>query len=184
MSDITAFWDLDGVVFKYEREAYVGENPKYARPKYFEDREIDARAYIELLSMYHNKNVSGLYILSRGATRLDVEKRKAVIIDKKTNVANRMPWFNQEHVIVADCSKVEAAEQFLGRKLCACDVLIDDFNENLKMWVRAGGSAIKYINGLNSPETYDGPKLIEFKLVDIPSGMEEMYEKLRLSIEA
>lgn len=35
-------------------------------------------------------------------------------------------------------------------------ILIDDFNPNLRNWEAAGGTAVKYINGLNSPESFNG----------------------------
>jgi 5'(3')-deoxyribonucleotidase len=35
-------------------------------------------------------------------------------------------------------------------------ILIDDFNKNLEDWRNAGGTAIKYINGINDPDSYNG----------------------------
>ena len=45
-------------------------------------------------------------------------------------------------------SKVEAVQKL--RPITKADILIDDFNPNLEAWQKAGGSVIKYVNGINS----------------------------------
>lgn len=175
---IHTFWDLDGVIFQYERSAYVGANPPYAMPGYFRNRALDKRAYSILELMRDNDNIEGIHILSRGATRLNPKQRKGVINDKKINVANDIPWINPRDVIITERSKVDEAVRFLGRPLCATDILIDDFNENLKTWAAAGGSAIKYLNGLNSMDSYLGPKIVGMSIIDIPTEQRELYEKI------
>lgn len=41
-------------------------------------------------------------------------------------------------------------------KLYRTDILIDDYNNNLIEWENAGGTSIKYCNGINSPESWKG----------------------------
>lgn len=162
---VNTFWDLDGVIFKYEREAYVGDNPTYANPGYFRKREIDNVAYA-LLEKARKDASCTINILSRGSTRLDEEQRKNIIEDKKNNVSDVIPWLPDTNILITELSKVEEAVLKLGRSLSKNDILIDDFNENLISWTNAGGSAIKYLNGLNSESSYDGPKLKNGVLID------------------
>lgn len=181
---LDVFWDLDGVIYKYDKDDYVGENPAYMQPKYFEDRPVDARGYIEFIAMWHNRKVTGLWILSKGANpEVDESIREAILKDKETNVRRRMPWFEMENVILTEESKVAAAERKLGRNLRKTDVLVDDNNDNLEAWVAAGGSAIKYINDINSVDTYAGPKLVGFTLVDIPECNADMYASLDMNLD-
>lgn len=175
---INMFWDLDGVVFKYERAAYVGDKPAYAEAGYFRNREIDDVAYSLLENIRDNSTSCNINILSRGSTRLNEKQRRNIIEDKKINVAEAIPWLSQNNVIITELSKVEEAMRFLGRPLSKQDILIDDFNENLILWKNAGGSAIKYLNGLNSPESYDGPKIQNGILIDIPETEKYMYKKV------
>lgn len=175
---INMFWDLDGVIFKYERAAYVGENPTYAKAGYFRNREIDDDAYSLLERIRDNSPSCNINVLSRGSTRLNPIQRRNIIEDKKKNVAEAIPWLDSSHVIITESSKVDEAIRFLGRSLSKNDVLIDDFNENLLLWQNAGGSAIKYLNGLNTPESYNGPKIQKGILIDIPETERYIYEAI------
>ena len=58
------------------------------------------------------------------------------------------------NVIFTQDSKVKTAQHWLGRNLQANDILIDDFNPNLEEWENAGATAIKFLNGNNSPDTW------------------------------
>ena len=178
---LNVFWDLDGVIFKYNAKDYFGVDPAYEKPGYFRYRDGDARACLIFTDMFHNENISALNILSRGATRLSKDKQDAIVIDKTECVKERFPWLDASHIFVTHDSKVESAEWILKRKLCETDILIDDYNENLIMWRNAGGTAIKYINGINSADSYSGPKIINFMIVDIPDNQTDMFEKLDTS---
>lgn len=176
---INMFWDLDGVIFKYEKSAYYGDKPAYAEPGYFRKREIDYAAYSLLEYVRDNGNTfCNINILSRGATRLDETKRRNIIEDKRMNVAEAIPWLSRENVIITELPKVDEAIKFLHRPLSKQDILIDDFNENLISWKNAGGIAIKYLNGLNSSETYDGPKIKNGILIDVPNQEEHLYKRV------
>lgn len=43
-----------------------------------------------------------------------------------------------------------------NRELSRKDILIDDYNKNLQEWENAGGTAVKYCNGINSSDTWKG----------------------------
>lgn len=40
------------------------------------------------------------------------------------------------------------------------DILIDDYNENLELWREYGGTAVKYLNGINNPYSWSGHRLV------------------------
>ena len=46
-------------------------------------------------------------------------------------------------------------------KLEKTDVLISDYKNDIYPWIEAGGTAVKYLNGINDPESYPGPKITE-----------------------
>ena len=51
-------------------------------------------------------------------------------------------------------TKPQAAADLLKRHISSEDILIDDFNGNLRTWRNAGGTAIKWLNGLNDPNSW------------------------------
>ena len=53
-----------------------------------------------------------------------------------------------------------------ARTLSKKDVLIDDWNPNLQMWEKHGGTAIKYLNGINSADSWAGLKITEEMTAD------------------
>ena len=42
------------------------------------------------------------------------------------------------------------------------DILIDDYNPNLYSWMSRGGTAIKYINNVNSVDSWVGSYIAEY----------------------
>ena len=46
------------------------------------------------------------------------------------------------------------------------DVLIDDYNKNLEDWREHGGLAVKYLNGINSADSFSGPIIDQMMSAD------------------
>jgi hypothetical protein len=63
------------------------------------------------------------------------------------------------HFIAVSKSKHSAITQLKGIELSKKDILVDDYNPNLLAWEVAGGTAVKYLNGINSPDSWYGYKL-------------------------
>lgn len=53
-------------------------------------------------------------------------------------------------------NKAETAEHILDRPLKHTDILIDGYNPNLIEWEHRGGTAIKYLNGQNTADSWEG----------------------------
>lgn len=66
---------------------------------------------------------------------------------------------NQYHTIHSP--KWKFAQEFLHRPLQKTDILISDYNEDLIPWNHAGGTAVKYLNDINSPDSYTGPHIMK-----------------------
>lgn len=170
---INLFFDMDGVLAVYEPEAYM-VSPLYDQLPYIEQDGYFAKRPADDGAVYlFNRYVTTL----RHTSEPDVHVHTLSTIPNNTSLALRMAhdkryWMERQiapcprHVQAANFpdrnmlfayqgdpsrSKVETAKRALGRDLCAQDVLIDDFNDNLIAWTRAGGTAIKYLNGINSP---------------------------------
>ena len=140
------FIDMDGVIAEHVRDDYVGENPKFLQPHYFSTCEPNPTivAFVHLLQEF---DIPYLF-LSRVAPPLNYREST---IDKHQWLSKFVPGSN---AIFTQSSKVDTAQQWLGRNLQTDDVLIDDFNPNLEEWETVGATAVKFLNGNNSPDTW------------------------------
>ncbi|ANU44661.1 hypothetical protein ADH76_03145 [Enterocloster clostridioformis] len=62
-----------------------------------------------------------------------------------------VPNIDKEHRIFVPCGigKPEYIQKALRRAITEDDILIDDYSKNLTEWSAAGGTAIKWLNGIN-----------------------------------
>lgn len=155
------FVDMDGCLAVYDRDAYIARPDtvaEYLIPGYFETCKVDENLvnFLNMLTSLSEDSIN-LYVLTR------VPDMRAVGQDIFQNItSSKVNWMKlkcdlhiePKNVIITSSSKVAAACQFLKKpKLDKNDILIDDFNNNLVEWKKAGGSSYKYVNGLNSAET-------------------------------
>lgn len=154
------FTDMDGVVAVYDRNGFIEDkdgNMPFMEPgiHYFESRDPDTRiidAY-ELISKDHQ-----FFVLSNIVDDPTVSEEHES--DKKKWVKKHMPFVDtDDQLLVIKEPKYKAAERLLNRKLEITDVLISDFKNDIIPWVEAGGTAIKYLNGINDPNSYSGPQI-------------------------
>ena len=154
------FTDMDGVVAVYDRNGFIEDkdgNMPFMEPgiHYFESRDPDTRiidAY-ELISRDHQ-----FFVLSNIVDDPTVSEEHES--DKKKWVKKHMPFVDtDDQLLVIKEPKYKAAERLLNRKLEITDVLISDFKNDIIPWVEAGGTAIKYLNGINDPNSYGGPQI-------------------------
>ena len=151
MEKVNVFFDLDGVLFEYNRDDYLGDNPKYLQKKYYRNRPVDTKA-AKLFIACLNDPTKEVYILSRTPT---INDELSIANDKIANVLCTFPQINHRHIILNNLPKEQVIMQKFHRPLNKNDVLIDDYNKNLIAWENAGGIGIKYINEWNSKETWD-----------------------------
>lgn len=151
------FFDKDGLLAYYDRWAYVpNENGimpfEIEENHYFRTCKRDDKAYDLLkkcISFGHE-----VYILTKVPPECGFI-RQDVLHWVKENI----PEIDDKHIIIAESDKAELIKVIhdissLNKNM----ILIDDFNPNLWGWQEAGGDAIKYINGVNSPNTFGGPE--------------------------
>lgn len=155
------FFDADGVLFHYDRDAYIGDNPRWLRKNehYFRDLEPD-RKMLEVFDKLHTATrytKDELFILSSLSNNGMIFNEH--LHDKLVSF-NR--WFNYidiDHIIISVGPKRDVVEFITNNLVTSKDILIDDFNRNLEEWKFAEGTSIKYCNGINNPNSFDGHKI-------------------------
>lgn len=155
------YWiDMDGVLAIYERDAYAGEHPVWLHKgsHYYRHLQPDPKMIevLRALDMQKENHVCILSTLSnKGAMFLEHYEDKAAWLKE------HCPFLDVERQFVPVISSKRNIAEFLkvSHTLTPNDVLIDDFNKNLIEWQNAGGAAIKYNNGINSTNSFNGLNL-------------------------
>lgn len=165
-------FDMDGVLVIYERDAYIGENPKYLQPGYFRTCKPDPKA-IKLIEYCMQMLPLDTFI----ATGVDRKYRNQMVLDKLAWITENIPDFDIGTRFVANSFMDKSAlfEHLRMSSLNRHDVLIDDYNPRLYNWEMRGGTAIKYINGINNVESWHG-ECIGSSLEN--QSTEEMFMKI------
>ena len=170
---MNVFFDQDGVLGIYERDAYIGKDPIWKKPgsHYFSTVKPDHRAIslFNLLTDAPNVNTFVLTAINNiGPIYLEQIK------DKIAWLKEHIPAINiQKQFIPCVSPKSQTIQAVISQTrthMKPSDILIDDYNPNLNDWTAAGGTALKYCNGLNSEKSYKG--------ISLPENMtsEEMTE--------
>lgn len=157
----TLWSDQDGVIAVYELHAYrpspTNPNPVFFQPNahYYQNVKPDKK----IIEAYRICNsLVPLYVLTNIThdTLLQEEHKT----DKIKWTKQHMNFLDlEEQYYPIQIPKHEFAMQKLHRPLQKTDVLISDYNKDLIPWVNAGGTAVKYLNGINSKESYNGPHI-------------------------
>jgi 5'(3')-deoxyribonucleotidase len=100
-----------------------------------------------------------------------------------------MLWVSENYPVISLCNfiacgsdKRNAISKIKGMNLTKQDILVDDYKRNLVSWASAGGTAIKYINGINSVGDWPGLYIdkSKMKVVDIIKFiMNSWYDSLK-----
>lgn len=152
------FFDMDGVLALYDWDAYT----TVSRPgiKLYEDEHEHyfrtctpdpvGISILELFCRYGHR----VYLLT--AIRSDLPW---IRYDKIYWLRKHIPWVDPStRLIITSGDKVQAATaRAKTAGLSKGMMLLDDFNPNLRDWELAGGTAVKYLNGVNTPGT--GPAI-------------------------
>lgn len=151
------FMDMDGVLARYDRWAYAkrpGQKAVYEteHEHYFRHCVPDRHALAIL------KTALDLGVDARVLTAIRSDL-PWVRFDKVQWLAEHAPWLDPARLVIASGDKAQAVIAMqLAAGLHPGIVLLDDFNRNLEDWARAGGTAVKYLNGVNSPGSWPGRK--------------------------
>ena len=171
---VKTFWfDMDGVLAIYERNAYIknykqGEciekTPIYLQPEkhYYRTVQPDVKM-IEVVKLLQYKSAHSVRIITNVSP--DELIRPIQVEDKLDWLHKYCPFITTEQFFwttstkserVLEITKNQLITDCVNLKLDTSQILIDDFNKNLLNWQNAGGTAIKYINGLNDPKSFNG----------------------------
>ena len=151
----TNIWcDMDGVIAIYEPDGFCGENPPFLIPNshYFRNCIPDLRI-IQALQLLNDIYHIPIKIISNVHESLKQEHHN----DKYDWLKQHTPFINIDknyHTIIN--SKATYVEKLKRKALTKSDILISDYNGDLKKWSESGGTGIKYANGINNPHSYDG----------------------------
>lgn len=159
--------DMDGVLNRYERWVYRGSSPLFLQSNahYYRTAPVDKKG-VELLniSTRFGTDYRILSSLPNGVIRMEHYNDKLYwLIKNFPDAANKF--------LICSGSKVDYVKDMMGiDSLSESDILIDDFNPNLVEWNRAGGTAIKFINGVNTASSWEGFKI---------KGIDDLVEILK-----
>lgn len=151
------FLDMDGVLAAWRREDYAGDDPAYLRLDGHHFANLPASLPAILLA----REISGerscsLCIASGIKENTETDIGREHFYDKMLWLSKNLPGLDIEHIVIAETPKQIAVSAEIGRALGPNDVLVDDYNDNLVAWRTAGGCAVKWLNGKNDPDSYDG----------------------------
>lgn len=168
------FFDMDGVLAEYKKEHYEGNDAPFNQKENGLFTRLKPNETMTTLLKLFNLNSIPYYILTKTAHPTLYGEH---IRDKKIWIKEHIP-FALPYTIFVRKSKPITVERLLSQNnLQKKHVLIDDFNENLRNWKLQGGTAIKYLNGINSASSFSGYKIYS----DMEA--EEIYDFLIGTIE-
>lgn len=161
----TIFTDMDGVIARYERHAYTGDysenalhenKPLFLRdPRYFASCKPD-ETIIDALRIL-SENDYKIIVLSN---IVDSPIGNDHASDKQKWIEIHTPFIKEFYPIYMP-KIAYAINELLKRSLSKNDILISDYNNDLIPWELGGGTGIKYINGINSPDSFEGHKVYQ-----------------------
>lgn len=163
------YFDMDGVLVRYDRSAYTGSEPVFKKlgAHYFRTQPADERmlqAFCKLVNIAAESDDVNVRVLSSlvNTGSLFLEQYR----DKQAWLKEHAPDFDPSGFVPAITDKRSVAEFLTGRSLTVNDVLIDDYNKNLEDWREHGGLAVKYLNGINSADSFSGPIIDQMMSAD------------------
>lgn len=173
----TIWFDMDGVLARFDKELYLNPDGSIITPPFYETFE-GRQKFLEfqpdpLMISTFNKFMQSpsvvLGIISNLPMNPDGIKEENI---QRGIRENKLTWLHRYLKPIykttrsvplmfpnENVPKAIVIEAYLGRKLTKSDILIDDYNKNLKFWEAYGGTGIKYLNGNNSHDSFDGAKL-------------------------
>lgn len=169
------YFDMDGVVVEYQKSAYEGDNPLFMckNKHYFKDLNPDRKMLEVIDKMYQRSRYTGNKIYLLTSIPISGAIFNEHFHDKIHWTHKWLPYLDIDSILISVTSKRDAVEYIQNHQLSSNDILIDDYNKNLNDWTKAGGLAIKYCNGINSPDSFAGIKIYKTDLVsDILQNLE------------
>ena len=166
-SNIIIYFDMDGVLFEYDRSDYTGDKPRFITPgsHCYRDKKPNKKAYEVCKKLIENNFDVRVLTAVSNMGHIFMEQTR----DKVYALQKHYPFIDIDTKFIATTLKKDA----LIKSLCDYGsiyahsnfgpnrILIDDYNPNLKDWSFRGGTALKYCNGINDPSSFEGLVLTE-----------------------
>lgn len=151
------YLDMDGFLAKYDYGIYLQTNPAWNEvgSHVFRNVKIDMFAY-NIVKGLSDVMGGDLYVLT-SVCGMNAGIRNEQIMDKMLWLSANYPQINLCNFIACDSDKRNTISKIKGFRLTKSDILIDDYKKNLFAWNEAGGTGIKYLNGINSVGCWPGP---------------------------
>ena len=127
--------DMDGTLARFH------EHKNFAQEMYCEDFFRNLRPYHEVCQAINElaeETDTDLYILSSAATC-----RSNIPHQKREWIKEHLPSVKPENIVILPLDIPKSSVLHTG------DILLDDYNKNLRDWVAHGGRAIKLVNEIN-----------------------------------
>ena len=149
---IRVYADMDGTIARFYEHANCLE--MMYSPRFF--RKLNPyKNVIEGLKMLQNADEMDVEIHILSAVHISVKSQ--TIEEKRDWLREHCDFIPEDRFIFVDVGddKPSAVKKIYG-ELSASDILLDDYNKNLREWQNAGGSSVKMVNEINDKGTY-GP---------------------------
>lgn len=162
---INIYMGIDGVLSKYDSRVHDMNKDKskfdYSKDRFFQNAEVDTKMVDvakKLLSIiYGDKKQINISVLNFVSSISNKSSDALLQCQDKTEwLLTNVTIAMDSKFVPSTTKKADVISTRLGRKLTPRDILIDDFNEELNAWKEAGGTAIKYVNDVNTKESYNG----------------------------
>lgn len=143
----TIWFDMDGVAVVYIMDDYLSGKWQIPNSHYFLNQLPDENA-CRLIELTHHQypNVNLITNITQDPAIMSEH-----IADKRQWIADQLPYLKEREIHLITQHKADYVQQYLNRRLRPSDILISDYHKDLTPWQTAGGTTIKYLNGINSP---------------------------------
>ena len=162
---INLYFDMDGVLAVYDRQAYPPNSNLYCTvgKHYYQTVTPDQRAINAFVTLaVNNKNSAYRQISLHTLSSLSCKGKIFLeqMSDKKKwlceNIKSKHPGASYQTHFAGSQKRYIGEALSDNRKLSRSDILVDDYNDNLAKWEQAGGTSVKYCNGINSSDSWKG----------------------------
>lgn len=137
-NQVRVFVDMDGCLAEFKQPNRFED---LFEKNYFLNLRPHANIVETVKALDKNQNYE-VYILSSV-----LQESKYAKQEKALWLKQYLPELNEEQIIFSQCNKSKVA--FVPNGIKETDILLDDYNLNLKEWKLAGARPIKVVNGIN-----------------------------------
>ena len=135
---VRVFFDIDGCTAEFKPTTKFED---LFEKGYFRNlKPLDN--VVETVKLLNQSQDFEVYILSS-----TLEESRFAKQEKKEWIKEHLPELTDEQVILSECGKSKV--DFVPGGIRNTDILLDDYNINLREWSQAGAKAVKVVNGIN-----------------------------------